>query len=120
MASTPSPTPFGLWIASMHRREAFRAHGATRMDPRPPAGSVVLGYSIYWAHQRRQPMICYATRSGDLRVQARPRRLARSEKGKNIRCFRARPDALGRELSHPSGARDITCYMPMADALGEE
>jgi hypothetical protein len=43
VASTPSPTAFGLWIASM-RREAFRALGASRRDPKFRAASVVLGY----------------------------------------------------------------------------
>jgi len=84
----------------MRRRESFRAP-LVRRAPKPRAASVVLGYSIYWAYQRRQPMICYATRSGDLRVQARPLRPARSEKGKNIRCFRAGTGPFGRSSTIP-------------------
>jgi hypothetical protein len=35
VASTPPPTAFRLWIASMRPREAFRAPGASRRDPNP-------------------------------------------------------------------------------------
>jgi hypothetical protein len=40
VTSTPSPNAFGVGISSTRCREAFRARGESRRDPKPDAASV--------------------------------------------------------------------------------